>query len=233
MVSGVGRCPAMRGFCLDSPGSKQARSVGADPPDPLPGLLLMLHGGRSVSSDVTRPGQLSVVRIAALAWPVRRALRGSGIIVRRPRFRLRGWNGELASPVADLSHWLDEAAEQFGPVPIVLIGHSMGARAALRAAGHPQVTAVAGLAPWLPPGEPVGQLAGTRVLLAHGDQDQVTSPDMTWAFADRAEAVTRVRRVLVAGGDHAMLRGQPRWQRLAAEFAGSAFGLAGCAEPGR
>jgi alpha-beta hydrolase superfamily lysophospholipase len=196
-------------------------------------LLLMLHGGRSVSSEVTWPGQLSVVRIAALAWPVRRALRGSGIMVRRPRFRLRGWNGELASPVADLSQWLDEAAEQFGPVPIVLIGHSMGARAALRAAGHPQVTAVAGLAPWLPPGEPVSQLAGTRVLLAHGDRDQVTSAEMTWAYADRAEAVAGVRRVLVAGGDHAMLRGQPRWQRLAAEFARSAFGLTGRAGPGR
>ena len=200
--------------------------ASADLPGSVPGLLLMLHGGRAVSSDITRPAQLTVMRMEALAWPVRRALRGSGIIVRRPRFRLRGWNADLASPVADLSQWLDEAAEQLGPVPVVLIGHSMGARAALRAAGHPQVTAVAGLAPWLPPGEPADQLAGTRVLLAHGDRDHVTSPEMTWAFADRAEAVTRVQRVRVAGGDHAMLRGQPRWRRLAADFARSAFGLA-------
>ena len=117
-------------------------------------------------------------------------------------------------------------------MPIVLIGHSMGARAAIRAAGHPQVTAIAGLAPWLPAGEPVGQLAGTRVLLAHGDRDQVTSPELTWAFANRADAVTQVQRVRVAGGDHAMLRGRPRWRRLAAGFARSAFGLDGGAAPG-
>jgi pimeloyl-ACP methyl ester carboxylesterase len=189
------------------------------------GLVLLLHGGQSASTEPTAATQLSVARIAWLAGPVRRALRGSDIVVGRPRFRLRGWNGELASPVADLTAWLDEAAERFGRVPIVLIGHSMGARAALRAAGHPQVRAVAGLAPWLPHGEPVAQLSGTQVLLAHGDRDGVTSPALTWEYAGRARTVTTVTTVCVRGGDHAMLHGARGWHRLAARFARTAFGL--------
>lgn len=170
--------------------------------------------------------QLSVLRMIPVARAVRRAAGSGGIAVWRPRFRVRGWNGDLASPVADVTGWLDEAADRFGPVPVVLIGHSMGARAALRAAGHPLVQAVAGLAPWLPPGEPVAQLAGRRVLLVHGDQDQVTSPAQTWAYADRARRVTEVTTAEVPGGDHAMLRHAAQWHRLAAGFACAALSRA-------
>jgi predicted esterase len=88
------------------------------------------------------------------------------------------------------------------------------------------VVAVAGLAPWLPPGEPVAQLAGRAVLLAHGDRDRVTDPAQTWAFADLARGVTEVTTVSVAGGDHAMLRHPRGWHRLAADFAAAAFRLA-------
>jgi predicted esterase len=189
------------------------------------GLVVVLHGGRSVSTEPTTAVQLSVVRMIPVARAVRRAVAAGAIVVWRPRFRLRGWNGAQASPVGDLTEWLDAAAARLGAVPIALIGHSMGARAACRAAGHPQVQAVAGLAPWLPPGEPVDQLAGRRVLLVHGDHDSVTSPAQTWAFADRARAVTQVTTETLRGGDHAMLRGASRWHRLAADFAREAFGL--------
>jgi hypothetical protein len=101
----------------------------------------------------------------------------------------------------------------------------MGARAAVRAAGHPAVTAVAGLAPWLPPGEPVAQLAGRRVLLAHGTVDTITSPAETWAFVERARAVTPVAAVEVCDGDHPMLRRARLWHALAAEFARAVLGL--------
>jgi alpha-beta hydrolase superfamily lysophospholipase len=192
-------------------------SASARPPR---GTVLVLHGGRSVSTQPTSPLQLSVLRMIPVARAARRAVRSGGIEVRRPRFGVRGWNGPYASPVGDLSNWLDAIAG-----PVVLIGHSMGARAALRAGGHPRVVAVAGLAPWLPPGEPVAQLAGRAVLLAHGDRDTVTSPDQTWAFAGRARSVTEVTAVSVAGGDHAMLRHARAWHRLAADFAAAAFSL--------
>lgn len=147
------------------------------------------------------------------------AVRGSRITVCRPRFRLRGWNGAQASPVHDLNAALDRICGRLGPVPVVLIGHSMGARAALRVAGHPLVSAVAGLAPWLPPGEPVAQLAGRRVMLAHGSADAVTSPSDTWAYAERARSAGPVATIEVRAGDHPMLRRASLWHRIAAEFA--------------
>ena len=107
----------------------------------------------------------------------------------------------------------------------MLIGHSMGARAAIRAAGHPAVSAVAGLAPWLPGGEPVGQLAGRRVLLVHGTADGITSPADTWAYVERARAVTEVAAIEVRNGDHPMLRRARLWHAIAAEFARAALGL--------
>jgi alpha-beta hydrolase superfamily lysophospholipase len=110
-------------------------------------------------------------------------------------------------------------------MPVVLVGHSMGARAAVRAAGHPAVSAVAGLAPWLPLGEPASQLAGRRVLLAHGTADSITSPMETWAFLERARAITEVAAVEVRDGDHPMLRRARLWHAIAAEFSRAALAL--------
>ncbi len=189
------------------------------------GIVLVAHGGQSSSSTPVSPTQLAVLRMIPIAAAVRHAVGADGIEVRRPLFQVRGWNGPQASPVADLTALLDEIYASTPGVPVVLIGHSMGARASFRAAGHPAVIAVAGLAPWLPPTEPVDQLAGRRVLLAHGTADHITSSADTWAYASRARAVTDVTAVEVARGDHPMLRRAPLWHALAAEFARLSFGL--------
>src|SRR6266702_2924394 len=165
------------------------------------GVVLVAHGGQTSSTAPTSPLQPAVLRMIPVATAIRLALRGSGGVVQRPRFRVRGWNGALASPVGDLNEALDAVVAECGSVPVVLVGHSMGARAAVRAAAHPAVTAVAGLAPWLPPGEPVGQLAGRRVLLAHGTTDSITRPADTWAFLERARTVTEVSAVEVGDSD--------------------------------
>src|SRR5690242_10328154 len=187
------------------------------------GVVLVAHGGQASSTAPTSPVQPAVLRMIPVAAAIRQGLRGSGAVVRRPRFRVRGWNGAEASPVGDLNDALDAIAAEFGPVPVVLVGHSMGARAAVRAAGHPAVSAVAGLAPWLPPGEPADQLAGRRVLLAHGTVDTITSPAETWAFVERARQVTTVTAIEVRDGDHPMLRRARLWHAIAAEFARSAI----------
>ena len=189
------------------------------------GVVLVAHGGQTSSTSPTSPLQPAVLRMIPVAGAIRLALRGSGVALRRHRFRVRGWNGALASPVGDLNEALDAVVAEFGSVPVVLVGHSMGARAAIRAAGHSAVTAVAGLAPWLPPGEPAGQLAGRRVLLAHGSADSVTSPAETWAFLERAREVAEVSAVEVRDGDHAMLRRARLWHAIAAEFARAALAL--------
>ena len=160
-----------------------------------------------------------------VARAIRRAVQESGIAVWRHRFQVRGWNGDQASPAGDLNRLLDDIQAQHGDVAVVLVGHSMGARAAFRAAGHPAVCAVAGLAPWLPLGEPASQLAGRRVLLAHGSADTVTRPADTWAYARRAREVTSVTALDIRGGDHPMLRRASLWHAVAAEFARLSFGL--------
>src|ERR1700761_1612498 len=180
------------------------------PPQPRTGAVtaavLVAHGGRVNSTAAVTPYQPAVLRMIPVAGAIRRAVPADAAVVTRPLYRVRGWNGDLASPVADLTEALDQLGERFGPIPVVLVGHSMGARAAMRVAGHPQVTAVAGLAPWLPPGEPVEQLAGRRALLAQATGDRITRPADTWAFAERATAVTDVATIEVARSEHAMLR---------------------------
>jgi len=182
------------------------------------GIVMVVHGGRAIGPQPTSPVQLSVLRMLPVTRAIRHALRGSQVVVDRPRFRLRGWNGDDASPVGDLRALLDQAARDFGHLPVVLVGHSMGARAALRAAGHPMVSAVAGLAPWLPPGEPVSQLAGRRILLVHGSADRTCSPAETWAYAERARSTGQLATIEIRNGDHAMLRRARLWHRIAAEF---------------
>jgi len=189
------------------------------------GVVVVAHGGRSESTAPTTAVQPAVLRMIPVAAAIGRAVRGREVVIRRPRFGVRGWNGGQASPVHDLNELLDGIRGEFGPVPVVLVGHSMGARAVLRAAGHPSVAAVAGLAPWLPPGEPVDQLAGRSILLAHGTVDLVTSPADTWAYAGRARALTAVAEIEVRGGEHTMLRRAALWHSLAAAFTGVALGL--------
>ena len=189
------------------------------------GIVLVAHGGQSESTKAVTQAQLAVLRMIPLAAAISKAAGPAGIEVRRPLFLVRGWNGAQASPVADLGRLLDEIHARSASVPVVLVGHSMGARAALRVAGHPAVIAVAGLAPWLPAGEPVDQLAGRRVLLAHGTADGITSPGETWAYAERAPAGCDLTAIEVARGDHPMLRRAVLWHAIAAEFTRESFGL--------
>src|ERR1700722_18083490 len=85
------------------------------------GAVVVAHGGKSVSTEPTSPRELAVLRMLPLSNAIRRALRGYGVGVYQPRFKLQGWNGELASPVADLGEVLDEIGTLFGDIPIVLI----------------------------------------------------------------------------------------------------------------
>ncbi|MGP2435977.1 alpha/beta hydrolase [Streptomyces sp. JW3] len=156
--------------------------------------------------------------------PVVRAVRAAaspglpgGLLVARVRYRHRGWNGSRAGPAHDARRALDELAASRPGLPTVLIGHSMGGRAALRVAGHPLVRAVIGLAPWCPPGEPVAQPAGRRVVLLHDPADTVTDAEETWRLVRRARAEgVACRGVAVPHRRHTMLRGAGTWHRLTA-----------------
>jgi pimeloyl-ACP methyl ester carboxylesterase len=189
------------------------------PPD---GIALILHGGRAKSTDPVGPGSLAALRMV----PFAHAIQGTDVAPVLLRNRLRGWNAPseenpeaLPDPVADALWALDQLKRRFGPVPVVLVGHSLGGRTALRVAGHPAVRGVAALAPWLPPAEPVAQLAARSLLVAHGTADRVTDSKASMAFAREAAPLTTATYIRLLPGGHAMTRYAHLWHRLVRDFA--------------
>ncbi|MFE0699821.1 alpha/beta fold hydrolase [Streptomyces sp. NPDC058872] len=147
-------------------------------------------------------------------------------LVASVRYRLRGWNGHRADPVQDTRQALKELRHVAGPLPVVLVGHSMGARAALRAADDPQVRGVVALAPWCPPGEPTEHLADRMIMALHDEADRITSATDTWNYLTRARAAgARVRGVRMHRGRHAMIRDARLWHRLTTTSAAAVLGL--------
>ncbi|EWC58317.1 hypothetical protein UO65_6409 [Actinokineospora spheciospongiae] len=193
--------------------------------DPAPGrgvraVVLVLHGGRERSRAPVTRHQLAYLRMVPFARDLHRRGADAGVAVWLLKNRYRGWNAPDLDAVRDAEWALERVRAAHGDVPVVLVGHSMGGRVALRVGGDPSVVAVAGLAPWCKPGEPVEQLAGRAVLIAHGVLDRMTDPRLSYDFARRARAVTdRVVRFDVPGEGHAMLRKAGKWTRLVTGFA--------------
>ncbi|MBV2355260.1 alpha/beta fold hydrolase [Streptomyces sp. J2-1] len=183
-------------------------------PDTARAAVIFLHGGRAEDHSASRPWHLAALRMR----PLLRAVAGSvplhHVLLADVRYRHRGWNDGAAAD--DARRALDQLEARLGPVPVVLVGHSMGGRVALSIAGHPAVRGVLGLAPWLPPGEPAGHLDGTRLMVLHGADDRITSPDDSARYVLAARAAgSPAGMVLLDDTDHAMLRRLPTWHTLA------------------
>ncbi len=179
--------------------------------------VLLLHGGRS--QDTTPPPRWGppALRMIPFGRAIAGAVAGHGVALGTVRYRCRGWNGDRADAAVDARAALDALRRTIGPVPVVLVGHSLGGRAALRVADHPMVRGVVALAPWCPPDEPVAGLAGRRAVLLHCPHDRVTDPNGSWEFVRRAnDAGAAACGISVAHGGHAMLRGAGTWHRLTA-----------------
>lgn len=190
-------------------------------------VVLVLHGGKTVSRRPTSERQLSYRRMVPIAEALHDAVGDSGAPVWLLRNRLRGWNEPVRDAVVDARWALAEVRRAHPGVPVVLVGHSMGARAALRVAGTDDVTAVCALAPWIEPREPVAQLAGRSVLIAHGNRDRWTMPSASFDYAERARAVAdELGRFEVRGVGHAMLRRSADWTAMVRAFVAEAVGAA-------
>jgi dienelactone hydrolase len=182
-------------------------------------VVLVLHGGREHGRRRAAPWGLAYLRMVPFAIDLIRAGSRRGLAVGLLRYRFQGWNAPDKDPVRDASWALERIRGRHPGLPVVLVGHSMGGRVAFRVAGDPSVVAVCGLAPWTEPRDPVEQLSGRSVLIAHGDLDRVTSPAKSRDYADRASTVTdRVRWVDIPGERHAMLRYPRRWRLLVRRF---------------
>lgn len=193
--------------------------------DPVAGAVLVLHGGQVRSRRAAKRSQLAVLRMRPFERNLARAGRREGVAVVSMLFRLRGWNGAEASPVADVFYGLDQIRDRYGPIPVVLVGHSMGGRAALRAAGHPSVTGVVALAPWIPPDDPLPELRGKHLLIVHGSRDRWTDPRASRELVFRMQGIAASALfVEVKGEAHSMLRRAPEWHDLTTAFALNVLG---------
>ncbi|WP_223281261.1 alpha/beta hydrolase [Streptomyces antnestii] len=189
--------------------------------------VLLLHGGSSEGIGAVPPWSLAGARMRPFVRAVERSCAGHGLLIGSVRYRCRGWNGDREDPLRDALRALDDLALRAGDLPTVLVGHSMGGRAALRAGGHRLVRGVVGLAPWCPEGEPVTQLRSRRVVLLHGDRDRTTDPAASVDFAARAAAAgARTCTLLLPGGDHAMLRQAGSWHRQTGRIVSGLLGFA-------
>ncbi|MFE6683804.1 alpha/beta hydrolase family protein [Streptomyces sp. NPDC057729] len=180
---------------LPLPAARLGRAVRtAGAPTAVSGVVLLLPDGEADSHR--RPSPLSYALQLPLARTLARAGQEDGLAAHVVRYSCRGWNATDAQLAADARWAVDEVVRRYGDVPVCLVGHGMGGRAALRAGGHAAVGSVLAMAPWLPEDardepEPVKHLLGRHVLLVHGTNDARTDPELSFRLAERAKKANR------------------------------------------
>jgi alpha-beta hydrolase superfamily lysophospholipase len=180
-------------------------------------LVLVLHGGAEHGHVPVDGRSLSWRRGRALARHLAGPLSHEGVGVVLLRYRFKGWNarpGQEPAPVSDARWALDELAGEHG-LPVVVVGHSMGARTGVAVADHPSVAGVVALAPWLPPSDPVEPLTGKVLRAAHGRRDRITSARATRKYVERAAAVADAEFTDMGPLGHYLLRGVSLWNAVA------------------
>ncbi|PKH44463.1 alpha/beta hydrolase [Nocardioides alpinus] len=180
-------------------------------------MILVLHGGKPRSSQPIDGRSASWRRALWLQREITPRAHEAGVGTWLLRYRERGWNGG-ADRSADARWALDEVRAAHGDVPVVLLGHSMGARVAVHVADDPSVHGVVGLAPWWSAEDPVHTLAGRTLVAAHGRRDRITSFRETTRYVARATAVAEGADLRDMGAlGHYMLSGSARWHDVAIE----------------
>lgn len=180
-------------------------------------MVLLLHGGagREAPTPVSAV-QPSVLRMVPLALRVAAASRRH-LVVARVVNTYRGWDASR-TPVQDAVQALDELTDRYGELPACLVGHSLGGRAAVRAAAErAQVRGVVALAPWVHADDGRG-LRGRRVLVVHGSRDAVAPEGRALAMARALADDNDVGVVRLAEGGHALVREQGVVDALATDF---------------
>ncbi|MBV1945533.1 alpha/beta hydrolase [Streptomyces sp. BV129] len=209
--------------------ARLGKAVGPVPTS-VSGAVLLLPGGDETSTRRPSP-LLPGTLVRALARSLARAGQAEGLAVHPVHYRYRGWNGTEAHLAADAAWAADEVVRRYGDVPVCLVGLDMGGRAALGAGGHEAVNSVVAIAPWLPEeggeaDEPVKQLVGRRVLIAHGTNDERCDPELSFRLAARAKKVNReVCRFEVHSDGHGLHQHRDEVLALTVDFTlGALFG---------
>ena len=181
-------------------------------------VVLVLHGGAEKSRRANQWWHLPVLRLlpfaTEIAWYGKRR-----IAVARLRFAVRGWNGPARSPLPDTRWALEEIRAAYPGLPIGVVGHSMGGRAALQVAGDADVHAVVGLAAWVEQVDVAQGRPGVSALLLHGARDRITAPVGSQHMArEMGRLGVDAEYVELPDEGHALLRHPARLHRLVARW---------------
>ena len=167
---------------------------------------------------------------ASIEWLVRElAPRFPALRFAELRYRLKSWN-RLDMCLEDVVAAIDET----GGERTMLVGFSMGGLVSVRAAAHPSVRAVLGLAPWFPDRLDLSPVRGRRLDVLHGSLDRWlpgipgVSPTLSRRGFERAQKLgVEGTYTVIHGGVHGMALRSPggriltlpragRWAELAA-----------------
>lgn len=128
-----------------------------------PNAVVFVNGGSG--RDV--PGTWS----ASVEYLVRRlAPRFPELGLAEVKYRIKSWK-RLDMCTVDALDGIEHAVAA-GAERVLLVGYSMGGAVAIRAAGHPAVERVVGLAPWIPDRLSLDPLRGKRLDVLHGELDR-------------------------------------------------------------
>ena len=130
------------------------------PADGIP--VVCVNGGTATPA----PGDWS----ASIEWLVGRlAPEHPALAFHEVRYRVKSWK-RLDSCLEDAAAALDAVADAGGRHTL-LLGFSMGGAVSIGAAGHPSVSTVVGLAPWIPERLDLDGLRGRRLAVIQGSLD--------------------------------------------------------------
>jgi dienelactone hydrolase len=175
---------------------------------PVERAIICVNGGQG--GDV--PGTWS----ASLEWLVHRlAPRFPEVAFGEVKYRIKSWR-RLDMCTEDAL----AAIDQVNAPSSLLLGFSMGGAVAIKAAGHPSVSEVVGLAPWIPDRLDLSPLDGRKLVVYHGSLDRYVpgipgvNPSNSRAGYERAKARgIDATYTLIPGALHGIavrgLRGRP------------------------
>ncbi|MDQ2796892.1 MAG: alpha/beta fold hydrolase [Actinomycetota bacterium] len=197
----------------------RARLLVSRLPSTAKSAVIVLHGGASRRANMrVSPTQLSVLRMIPVARRIAREGRGQ-VAVFRLLNSVRGWDTSH-TPVDDVRWALERVRREHGlDVPVCLVGHSLGGRAAILSAGHERVRSVVALAPFVYPEDGRTDARGHEIVIIHGTNDRIAPIARAEAVARLLRRTTDVGFVRVIGGKHAMLRHHRKFDGIAAATA--------------
>lgn len=192
--------------------------------------IVVFHGGAENSAHRSWPLAFAPLRALWFASALAVRFVPQHAVVHLVLHRVAGWNetdGAEPDPVLDGRSVLDSIAHDDPDAALVLVGHSMGARTAIRLLdSSPRIRGAVLLAPWLPADEPAAGRADQVTVAVQGGLDTISRPRDTRAFVEEQRSLhRRAGYVEIAGAGHGFIARVRRTHGLLAAAVAEVTGL--------